>query len=76
VERIGVVPFGLSHDRELQVGDQRVGLGDEREIDVDALAHTRLRAVLADPFPIRGIGEPSSEGRQLVLGPSVLNMRQ
>jgi hypothetical protein len=76
VERVGVVPFGLSHNRELEVGDQRVVPRQERAIDDDAFADTRIREVLANAHAIGGVGEPPSKGRQVVLRSRVLNVRE
>ena len=50
VERIGGVAFGLSDDREFEVGDQGVVLGHQGQIDDDAVAH----AGIGEVFPRNG----------------------
>jgi len=53
VERIRVVAFGVPHEGHLEVVDEPIVLVDEREIDVDALAHTRIDKMLADAVAVR-----------------------
>ena len=76
VERIRVVALGIPNEGHLEVVHQPVILVDEREIDVDALAHTRIGNVLADAITVRGLGEPPLEFWEVVLGARVLNVRE
>jgi transcriptional regulator of met regulon len=56
--------------------DQRVVLSDQRQIDIDALAHARVSEVLTDALAIGWVRQPTPEGREVVLRPRVLNMHQ
>jgi selenocysteine-specific translation elongation factor len=75
VEGIGIVAFGLANDGQLEVGDQRVVLRHQRQIDVDALPHAGIGKVLTHALAIGRIGEPPPERGQVVLRPRVLNVR-
>ena len=55
VERVGIVALRLADDRQLEVDDERVVLVDQRQVDLDALPHTRIGEVL-DARPSRLAG--------------------
>ena len=40
VERIAIVPFRHTHEREFQVGDERVVTLEKCEVDLDAFSDT------------------------------------
>ena len=76
VERIGIVAFGLSNNREFEVHDEGVVLVDERQVDIDTLSHTRIREMRAHAVAVGGIREAPLESREIVLGAGILNVRQ
>jgi hypothetical protein len=76
MERIGIVALRLPNDREFEVHDEGVVLIDSRQVDIDTLPHTRIREMRADPVPVGGRREAPLEGRQVVLGAGMLNVRQ
>ena len=43
MKRVGMMAFRLADDRELEVGDERIVLVDQREVDRDALLPGRSR---------------------------------
>src|SRR3972149_6896321 len=48
VEGIRVVALGVPHEGYFEVVDEPIVLVDEHEVDVDALAHTRIGKLLGD----------------------------
>ena len=76
MERIRVVALRIPHEGDLKVVDEPIVLVDECEVDLDALAHTRIGKMLADTVAVRGVGDPPLELREVVLGARVLDVRQ
>jgi hypothetical protein len=68
--------FASRTNRQLEVGDERVVLIDEGDIDLDALAHAWIREVLDDAHAIAGIRQAFLERRQVVLRARVLDVRE
>ena len=76
MKRVRIVAFGLADDGEFEIIDERIVLVDQRDVDLDALLHTRIGKVLHDPVTIGPIGELSPEDRQVVLRARVLDVGQ
>ena len=76
MKRVGIVAFRFPDDRELEVGDARIVLVDQRDVDRDALLHTRIGKVLHDSLAISAIGELPPEDGQVVLRARVLDVGQ
>jgi len=55
VKRVGVMSFGGAH--ELEVGDEGVVALEQREVDVDALADTRVGKMVRHPVAIGRVRE-------------------
>jgi hypothetical protein len=76
MKRITVVAFRVAHERQLEVGDEAVVALEEREVDLDALADTRIGKMVGHAVPIGRIGQSSLELWEVVLRARVLNVRQ
>ena len=76
MERVAVMALGVAHNRELQVGDERIVMGDEREVDFDALVDARIGEVLTHSLAIRCVRQTLLERRQVVLRARVLDVGQ
>ena len=71
-----LVLFRGAHQRELEVGDEGVVAFEQREVDVDALAHTGVGKMARHAVSIGRIRESTAELWQIVLRARVLNVGQ
>ena len=76
MKRVGIVALRFADDGEVEIDDERIVLVDQREVDRDALLHTRIGKVLHYPVAIGAIGEFSPEHGQVVLRARVLDVGQ
>ena len=65
VEGVGVVPLDGADEVELEVADEAVVVGDQIEVDLDALADAGVEELLGDPIPVGLVDNfPRSCGRR------------
>jgi hypothetical protein len=67
---------GVAHDHELDVGDESVELLDQREIELDGLAHRGIGEVLEQAVAVGGVGDALAQGREVVLVDRVLDVSE
>jgi len=61
-------------DRQLQLGEQLVVGGDQRQVDLKTFWHGGIRKALGDSLPVRFVGDLLAELRQVVLAVDVVDM--
>jgi len=57
IQRVGVMVFGRLDDRECDVAQQCIVLGDERQVALDGLVHGRVVKALSAPLPVRVVSD-------------------
>lgn len=66
---IAVVAFRVAHERQFEVGNQAVVALEEREVDLDALADTRIGKMVGHAIAIGRVREPALELREVAAAP-------
>ena len=74
IQRVGVMVLGGFDDGEFDVAQQRIVVGDEREIHFDALLHRRIGKAFSDSFTIGFVGDLFADGREVLLAVGILDM--
>jgi hypothetical protein len=74
VEGAGVVLRGGAHDGELDLGEQRVIVVDQRQVQRDARPHARIGEALGDAGAVRLVRDLLLECGQVVLAGGVLDV--
>lgn len=76
MEHVGVVLLGHANDVQLEVADNLVVIGDQGQVDFDALAHARVVEAFGDTFPVDLVGQCHAEVVVIALVIGVLDVCQ
>ena len=66
--------FSGFEEGEFDIAKQLIVIGDEREIDVDTLVHSRISQALGDPITVGFRGNLFADRRQILLAVGILDV--
>jgi len=68
--------FSGFEDREFNITEQRIVVGDQRQIDLDTFLHGRIGKAFSHPVTVGFVGDLFANGRQVILAVGVLYVCQ
>jgi S1-C subfamily serine protease len=71
---VGIVLLGGVHDRQLEVGEEIIVIGEQSQVDFDGLVHGGIVKALGHAVTIGFVGALCANCGQIVLAVGMLDM--